>query len=217
MRGHSRYLRLFPTLAALVALLLMLGGVTSAAVNVPFIDDVETLGHWVTDPPWERTTNDSVSPDHSWTDSPSAYYANDLDVSLTLASASAINLTTTTSPRLKFWHHYDLETGFDFGHVEVATSTNTGPWNRIASYSGTVTSPYAGPMPSAYAKSEGAVQATTDAFMSTPGEPWVLEQLSLADYAGEPTVWVRFRLVTDASVVTKCTQLPHCVSLSPST
>ena len=131
MRHHKRFLGLLPILAELLSLLMVGPGVGRAAVklpggpnptavasvlpnshiNFPFADDVEDAafgaGYWLADPPWSRTTNDSHSPTHSWTDSPSAYYDNNKDISLTLASS--IDLSTTTSPHLKFWHHYQLE------------------------------------------------------------------------------------------------------------
>ena len=200
MPRHTRFIKSATVFVALVTLLMLAKGGGSAAVSFPLVDDVEAdLGYWVADPPWERTTNDSKSPNMSWTDSPSGYYGNNKDVSLTLASP--IDLSTPTSPQLKFWHHYALENGFDFGYVEAATSTATGPWTRIAAYSGSATSPYTGPAPSTAAKGEGGEGANANAFLSTPGEPWVLEQLSLADYAGQASVWLRFRLVTDDSTV----------------
>ena len=196
MRGHMTFTRLAATLAVLITVLLMVPGVTGA-VAYPFVDDVEGApGGWVVNAPWARTTNDSHSPSTSWTDSPSAYYGNDVDASLTLSSA--VNLSAATSPQLTFWHHYSLEAGFDFGYVQVATSTNSGPWTTIATYSGTVTSPYTA---GAVAAKSGGGLPVSDAFLSTPGEPWVLEQLSLAGYAGQSTVWVRFRLVTDSTEV----------------
>ena len=146
----------------LITIVLLIPRVTSA-VSYPFVDDAESLGSWVADPPWGRTTDDSHSATHSWTDSPSAYYAN--NTSLTLVSA--VDLSTSTSPQLSFWHHYSLEAGFDFGYVEVATSSSSGPWDRIATYSGAVTLPYSAAATAA--KANGA--PATNAFPSTPGDP----------------------------------------------
>ena len=172
----------------------------TAHISVPFTDDVEAdLGYWLADAPWATTTDDFNSASTSWTDSPAAYYANNLNVSLTLASP--IDLTSASAPHLKFWHHYRLESGFDFAFVEVATSSSAGPWSSLAAYSGSGSSPYTGPWPSTSAKSDSGLVPFPDAFLSTPGEPWTLEQISLAGYAGAPAVWVRFRLNTDSTVV----------------
>ena len=202
MRSYLKFSRIFPALTALtvlIALLVVMQRVGSA-VSFPLDDNVEdSAQNWLADPPWATTTEDSMSPITSWTDSPSAFYDNNRDDSLTLATP--ISLTGVPAPQLKFWHHYSLESGFDFGYVEAATSSATGPWTRLAAYSGTVTSPYTGPVPGTAAKNETGGAAVTNAFLSSPGEPWVLEQLSLAAFAGEPALWVRFRIKTDDSVV----------------
>ena len=158
-----------------------------------------TADFWTADSPWGRTNIDFKSPDKSWTDSPAAYYGNVVDVSLTLSSP--INLTGTTFPQLKFLHHYRFEAGFDFGYVEVSTSDGAS-WTRIASYSGSVANPYTGQVQSAEAKSQDAGSPEPNSPLAAAStEPWVLEQLSLASYGGEPSVLVRFRVKTDVSVV----------------
>ncbi|MDP6716091.1 MAG: hypothetical protein QF368_15920 [SAR202 cluster bacterium] len=116
----------------------------SSHISYPFTDDVENLsaGFWTADSPWDRTTDDSHSANTSWTDSPSDFYGNSVDSSLTLASPIDLS-SASTSSTLKFWHHYDLEPGFDFAKVEVSTSGASGPWTALATYSGSVTSPAA--------------------------------------------------------------------------
>ncbi|MEK7353492.1 MAG: fibronectin type III domain-containing protein, partial [Chloroflexota bacterium] len=164
------------------------------AAAYPFSDNVEdiTANIWLADSPWSRTTTDSHSGNTSWTDSPGAYYGNNINVSLTLATP--LDLSSATNPRLKFWHHYQLEPGFDFGYVEISTNGGAN-WTALASYSGTQTSPYS---------SSASIQKLT----AEPGswqaaafsaEPWVMEQINLSTYAGQSNVKIRFRLVTDGS------------------
>ena len=166
---------------------------------MPFTDDVEDAGanYWLADSPWARTNADSRSPDNSWTDSPEAYYGNTDEASLTLVSP--INLSGITAPQLKFWHHYRFEAGYDFGYVEISTSDGAS-WNRIASYSGSVTNP-AGSVGPTSTKSLESSPDPGSPLQAASTEPWVLEQLSLAAYAGEASVLVRFRIKTDATVV----------------
>ena len=205
----------FPALVTILLLAALTAGLFAAAffylgegqleasnhISVPFTDDVENAGanYWLADSPWARTNSDSLSPNNSWTDSPEAYYANNADVSLTLTNS--IDLTGTTAPQLKFWHRYRFEPGYDFGYVEVKTSdAQVPPWTTVATYSGSVTNPV-GSVGSAAVKSQGSSPDPGSPLQAASTEPWVLEQLSLAAYAGQPSVLVRFRIKTDGSVV----------------
>ena len=171
--------------------------------------------------PWARTNAGYKSPDNSWTDSPAAYYGNTDEASLTLVSP--IDLSGTTAPQLKFWHHNRFEAGYDFGYIEVKTSdAQNPPWRTIASYSGSVTNP-AGNVGSASVKSQESSPEPGSPPQAASTGPWVLEQLSLAAYAGQPSVLVRFRIETDASVVEDgwylddiaIGDLPAAVTLNP--
>jgi hypothetical protein len=103
----------------------------------PFVqvldDDIESgnIG-WTAQPPWAITTAQSSSPTHSWTDSPGGNYGNSLNISLT---SPLLDLTGMTGTMLEFDHIYDLEAGWDYGHVEVSSNGGT-TWNTVASYSG---------------------------------------------------------------------------------
>ncbi|MCC6356453.1 MAG: immune inhibitor A, partial [Verrucomicrobiae bacterium] len=55
----------------------------------------------------------------SATDSHGAFYLNNTDASLTLASN--LSLLGSTRPALGFYHRYSLEDGYDFGRVEIST------------------------------------------------------------------------------------------------
>jgi hypothetical protein len=133
-------------------------------------DDFESgLSQWQTTGNWGLTTSRYASPTHSVTDTPGAFYTNNSDSSLTLANG--MNLSAMARPALAFQHSYELESGFDFGRVEISADGGTS-WQPapLASYSG------------------------TRAAMTR-------EQLDLAAFGSSSNFKIRFRLVTDSSVV----------------
>jgi len=95
-------------------------------------DDVESgnLG-WTADPPWAITTEASHSPTHSWTDSPSGQYQNNIDIKLT---SPILDLSDTTGVTLSFWHIYDIQYGWDFGYLEGSTDGGS-TWTTAATFS----------------------------------------------------------------------------------
>ena len=88
-----------------------------------------------------------------------------------LALAVSLDLSGATRPALSFQHQYALEAGYDFGYVEV--STNGG-------------AAWLAPAVAAYTGNLGANSR---------------EQLDLSAYAGAANLRLRFRIVTDSSVV----------------
>ncbi len=145
-------------------------GAGSLNGSYPFFDNFESgLGNWSAGGTWGLTTVRYASATRSVTDSPGAFYTNNTDAALTLAGS--IGLVGATRPALSFFHQYALETGYDFGRVEV--STNGGAtWlpTPLAAYTGNL----------------GTMSR---------------EQLDLSAYTGQANVRIRFRLVTDSSVV----------------
>ncbi len=97
-------------------------------------DDVEggNIG-WTAQAPWAITTEASSSPTHSWTDSPGGDYADDRNVSLT---SPTLDLTGMTGVALQFDHIFDIEEGYDYGHVEVSADGGTNWFPPAASYTG---------------------------------------------------------------------------------
>lgn len=88
-----------------------------------------------------------------------------------LALGSSINLSSISRPVLSFIHAYELENGYDVGRVEISTDSGSS-W---------LVAPLA-----SYSGSRPAMQR---------------EQLDLASFGAQTQVKLRFRLVTDASVV----------------
>ncbi len=88
-----------------------------ASQGLLFRDTVENgIPNWLMQAPWALTTNSSHSPTHSWTTNPDGPYGPDLNSSI---FTPIIDLSGVTAAGLSFWHHYDLESGFDKGNVWV--------------------------------------------------------------------------------------------------
>jgi subtilisin family serine protease len=132
-----------------------------------FFDNLENgTDNWRPDSPWALTTDAFHSPYHAWTDSPDGDYQNNADTALSLARP--IDLSSLTVPGLIFWHRYQFESGYDYGHVEASTDGGAN-WVEVNRYTGS--------------------QAN-----------WTRGQASLGRFAGQPAVWLRFRLTSDESV-----------------
>ncbi|MBI4286475.1 MAG: immune inhibitor A [Chloroflexi bacterium] len=173
--NKSRGGKILSMAMVLIMLVLGVGGTAvSGASTYAFNDDVENAASnlWVADAPWERTNASARSGSWSWTDSPGGYYANNADVSLTLASP--VDLSTAVKPTLKFWQRYQFDPGFDFGYVEASTDGGATWPDRLATYTGTNTG-------------------------TNPTNPWEKVQIDLTPYASQSNVKIRFRLVSDAS------------------
>ncbi len=90
-------------------------------------DDVESgnIG-WQANSPWAISTNQSVSPTHSWTDSPGGDYANNINISLT---SPAIDVSNADAVEVSYMSLCDTEATFDFGYFEVRY--DNGSWQEI--------------------------------------------------------------------------------------
>jgi uncharacterized repeat protein (TIGR02543 family) len=99
-----------------------------------FEDHMENGGDsWTPTLPWTLITAQYHSPIHAWTDSPDGSYANNRDVSLTIAEP--VTLSGFGRPVLQFQACYDLETDYDFGYVEISTDDGV-TWTDVATYTG---------------------------------------------------------------------------------
>jgi len=163
--------KVFLSLIFIAAVSVGLCGVAFAA-PFPFTDDMESGStNWSLDAPWAVSDIDAHSASNALCDSPDGYYENNADISTTLASA--IDLSASENPVLKFWHKYQLENDYDFGYVEVSTDNGT-TWSTVASFTGT---------------SGGQLQPQ-----------WVMDTVNLSAYKSENFL-VRFRLNTDKTEV----------------
>lgn len=89
----------------------------AAAQVVVLFDDFEGgTGLWQTNA-WGLTQQVSVSPTHSFTESPSGNYPG--NAVLTATTVVGADLTGYLGARLQFWAYYEVEFGFDFCFIEV--------------------------------------------------------------------------------------------------
>jgi len=140
-------------------------GIFETIQPTAFGDDAEGGGtKWTAGGTWGRVESEAHSSSYCWTDSPEASYGNNEDTSLTSAT---IDLSTATSPKLIFWHKYELKYS-DYGRVEISTN-NGSSWGQLAYYT----------------------NKTLDS--------WQRVEIDLANYKGNATVKVRFRLTSNSS------------------
>jgi hypothetical protein len=98
-----------------------------------FSDNMESAtSNWIAESPWAQITSDSHSPTTCWTDSPGRNYFDNINISLT---SIAINIPADENAYLAFWHRYDLESGYDYGKVEISIDGGV-TWTLLNSYTG---------------------------------------------------------------------------------
>jgi hypothetical protein len=139
----------------------------TASTVFPFFDNFENgLANWsVSGRDWALIDTDYRSASHSITDSPSGVYP--VSSNATLSLAHPINLSSTTSPQLSFWHKYSIENSggsdgwHDHGYVELSQDDGF-TWSVIATFNWNVTT-------------------------------WTEELVDLTPYKSEP-IKIRFRL-----------------------
>lgn len=153
--------------------------VTAPEAVTFFQDDMEAgAGDWThagSNDPWQwgvptSGPNGAHSGTKLWATNLIGNYPSSANASLT---TPPITLTGVPTAALQFAHWYSLESGFDYGFVEVTTDGGT-TWNELARY----TSPgYWG------------------------GQPvgWERPLLDLSSYVGQ-TIQIRFRLKSDSSM-----------------
>ncbi len=100
--------------------------------NNIFADNFEGgLSNWTTTGSWGSTSSQYHSFVTSLTDSPFGQYNDQQATSATLNGSYP-------AATLSFWHRYEIESGYDYGRVQV--SADGGGWNTLASYDGFQTS-----------------------------------------------------------------------------
>ncbi len=100
-----------------------------------YIETFESgLGNWTIggSSNWGLSDTYYHSPTHSLSNAPSGDYGNNEDGFAQWNQV--LDLTDAYYARLIFWHRYEIESGYDYGLVEVSTDGAT--WDQLASYSG---------------------------------------------------------------------------------
>ncbi len=114
---------------------LLPGLVLSQTVDTLFFDDFEgSLANWqVSGQDWDTTNLAYVSHNHSITDSPVGNYPSYSNATITLANS--IDLSSTNTPVLTFWHKYYVQANYDFCYVEISEDFGF-TWSQLTSYTG---------------------------------------------------------------------------------
>ncbi len=84
---------------------------------------------------WESGASayDAHSGQSALTESPSGVYGDNWNVTAT--TTASFDLSGASLASLEFWHHYDLENGYDYGYVEVNAGSG---WVVLDTYNGTL-------------------------------------------------------------------------------
>ncbi len=148
-----------------------------------FQDDVESgAGAWTSSGLWHITTRRASSPTHSWWcgDEGTGEYTNNLNDTLT----RRVNLIGYTYALLNFSTWYEIESGYDFGYVEVSTDGGY-TWTTLASFTGTSRS--------------GGKKLSKGAWTPSERQVWTTAFVDLSAYTGR-VILIRFRFESDYSV-----------------
>jgi hypothetical protein len=103
--------------------------------NIGFYDTVEdtaVTNQYTVEGQWHRTQRKSHSPTYSWWNGSegTGQYSNNVD-------ASIITPLITLGPNSEFecWNWYNLETGWDYGYIEISTDGGSS-WSQLTSFNG---------------------------------------------------------------------------------
>jgi len=148
-----------------------------APYEIVFDDDVEegNLG-WTAQGQWAITSEASASPTHSWTDSPNGDYGNYWDYSLI---SPILPFEDIAGVLLEFDHIYELESGYDYGNVEVSSDGGT-TWSTVASYNGFQSSPWVHesiPLPALDHAAAARIRFRLDTDVSQTEDGWHIDNI----------------------------------------
>lgn len=159
-----------------------LSKVFSSEVGVAILtDDGTDLSAWNTTGEWGLSTSTFYTSPSSYTDSPSGEY--DANENSNMTMSEPFDLSNTLLATLTYYAKWDIETDWDY--AQVMASTNGSSFTALC---GIYTNPGV------------SNQNTDDPLYDGSQDDWVLEEVSLQDYLGEETVWIRFRLHSDGFV-----------------
>ncbi|MCU0304341.1 MAG: hypothetical protein MUC56_09830 [Thermoanaerobaculales bacterium] len=149
-------------------------------------DDVEAgPGGWTAQSPWAITAEASASPSHSWTDSPGGQYGNSWDRSLV---SSRLDLTEVAGVVLELKHIYDLESGYDYGRIEVSTDDGAS-WTTVASFDGTQTASWELveiPLPGLDHAADARIRFRLDTDSSVTRDGWHIDDIVVRGFEEAP-------------------------------
>ncbi len=149
-----------------------------------FQDDVESgVGRWTATGLWHITDRRASSPTHSWWcgNETMGGYMNNLNDNLT----RRVNLLGYTYAMLNFTTWYEIESGWDYGYVEVSTDGGM-TWITIATFTGT--------------SREGGEKLPKGGWTPSGRQAWTTAVVDLTPYTGR-VILLRFRFESDSSIV----------------
>jgi len=135
-----------------------------------------------TTPKWEATNFNFHSSPTSFTDSKTGNYVSNATVTMTLKNA--INLSTNAHPRLNFWTKFDMESGYDYGQIEISTNNGTTYTPLTGNYT---------------TLGSGSFQPNGEPLYDGLQSNWVNEIMDLTNY-NTSQVKLKFELKTDGSL-----------------
>jgi hypothetical protein len=103
--------------------------------NIGFYDTVEdtaVTNQYTVEGQWHRTQRRSYSPSYSWWNGNEAtgVYSNNVDASIVTPL-----ITLATNSEFECWNWYDLESGYDYGYIELSTDGGSS-WEQLISFNG---------------------------------------------------------------------------------
>jgi len=135
-----------------------------------------------TTPKLEETNLVFHSVPTSFTDSKTGNYVSSATVTMTLKNA--IDLSAHENPRLSFWTKFDIESGWDYGQVEISTNNGT----TFTPLTGNYTTP-----------GSGSFQPNGEPLYDGVQTNWANEIMDLSNH-NTNQVKFKFELKTDGSV-----------------
>lgn len=134
-----------------------------------FEDDFEGgLSNWILTGTWGITSSNAHNGSNSLTDSPNGEYPNNADYYALIKTP--FDLSDAYFARLHFWQKYELESGYDYGHVQASTDTTAGAnWVDLMTVTGSQSN-------------------------------WEEVNVNLSSFVGSSRVFIRFLLTSDGFV-----------------
>src|SRR3990170_4152704 len=133
-------------------------------------------------PSWETTTSTFYSSPSCYTDSKTGDYVDNANVRMTLTNP--IDLSGYSNPKLSFWTKYNIESGWDYGQVEISTNNGSAWIPLVGNYTKFGT---------------GSFQPNGQPLYDGSQLNWVREEMSLSGYNSNQ-VKLRFKLISDGAV-----------------
>ncbi len=161
-------------------------GQTSFVVGTPaifFADDAENgSGNFVFSGSWNITSGSAHSGTHSFTDSPTGDYGDNISTAMT---SQPIDLSSITAAVLDYQVKWDIESSYDFARLQISTNNGT-TWQDLVA---------AG----MDAGSGSGVQSTSMFGYDGVSATWLQESVDISSFTGG-NIKIRFLLESDGSV-----------------